>query len=363
MKAVRIAVACALWIALLACSRPETSTVSERCDAAIPEIASGFGARGPHAVEVETLRNPRWHGQEVSLHFPAGVAAPVPVVFFEHGNDLAEPKFYAALIDHIVSTGIAVVFSPYGIGSNIHVDRYDAIEAGVEAAVQEWGDRLDLTRVGFAGHSYGAGALPWLAQRGLVGHGWGSRGALLFSLAPWFSLAVSPEESSRLPAHLRALFVVFEGDKVNDHRIAISQYRALGVPENGKQYVLVRASEHAGCKLPARHTLPQSIGLRARDDALDERVLFRLFDALAAWAFEGDEAGRAVAFGNGSDEQVDLGGWPDGTKLTPLEVRRDPQPAHESSYYLFQVGDRDDWIRYGERAADAVSPGDAAPAP
>ena len=284
-------------------------------------------------------------------------------MFFEHGNDLAEPKFYAALIDHIASTGVAVVFSPYQIGSNIHVDRYDAIREGVEAAVARWSDRLDLTRVGFAGHSYGAGALPWLARFALVEKGWGGEGALLFSLAPWYALAVTPEEMGALPAQLRALFLVFEADKVNDHRIAISQYRALGVPEAGKQFVLVRASEHDGCKLPARHTLPQSVGLRARDDALDERVLYRLFDALAAWAFRGDAAGRAVAFGNGRVEQVDLGSWPDGTKLTPLTVSRDPQPARPSSDYLFRIDDRDDWIRYGEAGGEAVNPGGAAPVP
>lgn len=335
----------------------------EGCDAAIGKLASGFGARGPHAVAVESLQNPHWPGRRVSLHFPAGALEPAPVVFFGHGNDLGEPKFYAALIDHIVSTGIAVVFSPYTIGSNVHVDRYDELRAGVDAAVDAWGERLDLTRVGFAGHSYGAGALPWLAHLSLVERGWGREGAFLYLLAPWYALEISPEGMRALPPHLRALFVVFEGDEVNDHRIAISQYRALGIPEDGKQYVLVRASEHDGCRLPARHTVPQSVGLQARDDALDERVIFRLFDALAAWAFAGDEAGRAVAFGNGSAEQVELGTWSDGTALTPLEVRRDPQPVRESSHYLFQVDDREGWIRYGERDAEAISPAGAAPAP
>jgi hypothetical protein len=362
MPAVRIALACALWVASLACS-PSDSAVAGRCDEAIGKITSGLGARGPHAIGVESISNPRWPSQQVSLHYPEGVAESVPVVFFGHGNDLGEPKYYAALIDHIVSTGIAVVFSPYAIGSNVHVDRYAAIRAGVDAAVAEWGERLDLSRVGFVGHSYGAGALPWLAHYAVVEQGWGREGALLFSLAPWFALQLSPAELSALPPRLRALFVVFEGDKVNDHRIAISQYHAIGVPDDGKQYVLVRASENQGCKLPSRHTLPQSVGLRARDDAFDERVLFRLFDALAAWAVRGDVAGRAIAFGNGSAEQVELGNWSDGTKLTPLEVRRDPQPAHAPSHYLFSFDDRDGWIRYGERGVEAVNPGDAAPGP
>jgi len=361
MQAVRIAFACVICVASFACSQADSAAAPERCDAEIEKISSGFGARGPHEVGAVTVSNPRWPGQQVSLYFPEGISAPAPVVFFGHGNDLGEPKFYAALIDHIASTGIAVVFSPYLIGSNVHVDRYDAFRAGVDVAVEEWGERLDLARVGFVGHSYGAGALPWLAHHALVERGWGTEGALLFSLAPWFSLAVSPAELRELPEQLRALFVVFEGDKVNDHRIAIAQYRGLAVPDDGKQYVLVRASENEGCKLPARHTLPQSVGLRARDDALDERVLFRLFDALAAWAFVGDAAGRTVAFGNGGSEQIELGSWPDGTPFVSLVVSRDPQPVHESSHYLFQVDDRDGWIRYGEPGGDAVSPGDAAP--
>lgn len=362
MNAARVAVACAAWSILLGCSQAEPAP-AERCDVAIEGLAAGFGARGPHSVASARIENPRWPGQQVSLHYPEGAMVPVPVVFFGHGNDLGEPRFYAALIDHIASTGIAVVFSPYAIGSNVHVDRYDAIRSGVDAAVEQWGDRLDLSHVGFVGHSYGAGALPWLARHALVERGWGSEGALLFSLAPWYALAISAEELRGMPERLRALFIVFEADKVNDHRIAIAQYRKLGVPNDGKQYVLVRASENEGCKLPARHTLPQSVGLRARDDALDERVLFRLFDGLAAWAFRGEESGRAVAFGNGRAEQVELGSWPDGTKLTPLEVRSDPQPVHESSHYLFEVDDRDGWIRYGEPGTVGISPGDAAPGP
>jgi len=354
---------CALWVASSGCSPSDPVATPERCDEAIRHIATGFGAHGPLEVAVAAISNPRWPSQQVSLHYPQSVAEPVPVVFFGHGNDLGEPRYYAALIDHIVSTGIAVVFSPYAIGSNIHVDRYAAIRSGVDAAIAEWGEKFDLSRVGFVGHSYGAGALPWLARYALIEQGWGAEGALLFSLAPWFALQPSPAELSALPPQLRALFVVFEGDKVNDHRIAIAQYRGLGVPADDKQYVLVRASENKGCKLPARHTLPQSVGLLARDDALDERVLFRLFDALAGWAFRRDAAGRALAFGNGSAEQVELGSWPDGTKLTPLEVLSEPQPAHESSHYLFSVDDRDDWIRYGERDAEAVSPDGVAPGP
>jgi hypothetical protein len=341
-------------VALLALALPGCGAREERprldCATAVAPIEAGFGARGPHAVAVETLPNPRWPGQRVSVHLPAVASAPLPVVLFAHANEQGDPAIYAALLDHIASRGSAVVFSPYAIGSAVHSDRYDALWSGFEAAVEMLGARLDVSRMGFVGHSYGAGALPSMARRALDEKGWGSLGALLYAMAPWFALDATPEQLRDLPEHLRVLIQVFEDDNATDHRIAIEQYRAVGVPEDSKQFVLVRSDSQGGCQLPAVHSLPQSRGLRARDDALDAYAVFRLFDALAADAFAGDPVGRRIAFGHGSVEQVAMGHWPDGTPVAPLVVSRDPQPLRGEGAYIFRWSDRHGWRRYGERS-------------
>jgi hypothetical protein len=287
----------------------------------------------------------------------------VPVVFFAHANGRNDPAAYAALIDHIVSRGYAVVFAPYAIAKDVHTQRYDAIWSGFEAAAKEWSGQLDLSRVGFVGHSYGAGALPWLVRRALLDEGWGTNGGFVFSLAPWFALAIEPAALGAMPPNLRAVFVVFEEDTSTDHRIAIAQHQAFGGPDTAKAFVLVRADANGPCRLPAPHTVPQSTGLRARDDALDERGLFRLFDALAADAFAADVEAGQLLFGGGRVREIAMGTWPDGTPVAPLLVSRDPEPVHPQSHYLFRISDREGWLRYGEPAGRAVSPDGAAPAP
>jgi hypothetical protein len=346
------AVAAALLaLALPGCGDREAAAPRRAdCASAIAPIATGFGARGSHAVSVKTLPNPRHPEQRVSVHLPVGPAEPVPVVLFGHGNEQSDPAIYAALVDHIVSRGYAVVFSPYAIESPIHADRYDALWSGFEAALESFGDRLDRSRMGFIGHSYGAGALPFAAHRALREKGWGAQGAFLYSMAPWYAFGITPEQMLELPDHLRVLIQVFEDDTATDHRIAIEQFHAIGVQPTFKEFVLVRSDANGACRLLAVHTVPQSTGPRARDDAIDFHAVFRLFDALAAFAFSGDAAGRGIAFGNGSAEQVFMGHWRDGSPVAPLVVRRDPKPLRDEAEYIFRTSDREGWRRYGERS-------------
>jgi len=350
MAAARTAVAGFALLGLLCCGESTAPAPPlADCASAVAPIAAGFGARGPHPVAVETLPNPRWPGQRVSVHLPADALAPVPVVLFAHANEQSDPAIYAALIDHIASRGTAVVFPPYAIGTAVHEDRYDALWSGFEAAVEFLGDRLDVSRMGFVGHSYGAGALPFLAQRALREKGWGADGALLYAMAPWYALFVTPEQMRDFPERLRVLIQVFEDDNATDHRIAIDQFHAIGVPGDSKEFVLVRSDANGGCRLPAVHTVPQSTRLGARDDAIDLYGVHRLFDALAAYAFEGDETGRRIALGHGTAEQVAMGHWLDGTPVAPLVISRDPRPLRAEEEYLFRHGDRDGWRRYGGR--------------
>lgn len=351
--------ACALT-ACGACSAPESEPPSGAtdCASALEPLGAGFGAPGPHAVRRERVPNPYRPALEadrpeleVSVFLPEGADPPVPLMVFGHANDVADPDHYAALIDHIVSRGFALIFSPYMVGSAVHADRYAALRAGVRAAVDVHRELLDLDRVGWIGHSYGAGALPHLARHARLEWGWGREGSFVHLLAPWFALdpGAGPAPPS-LPEGVLLLVQVFEEDTANDHRIAIDLLRGLGVPPANRDYVLVRSDRWRDCELPAVHTVPQSRGLRALDDALDDRAVFRLFDALAAAAFEKDPQGRQIALGGGSSEQVEMGTWPDGTPLRPLVAGPDPEPAKPPSDYIFRQAEAEGWRRYGGEA-------------
>lgn len=357
-----VAVACAaLSLCTAACSdrAPEPPTAQADCGAVEPPSGPGdFGAPGSQAVSVHTLPNPLYPQLDVTVYLPASsdADARAPVILFAHANGLEDPSAYRALIDHMASRGNAVIHSPYMIGTQVHRERYEALWAGVQAAVAAHGARLDLTRVGFVGHSYGAGALPYLALRALVREGWGTTGAFLYSMAPWYPLFVSDAELAQLPADLLALTLVFEADDVNDHRIAIELHRALPMPDDRKSYLLLVSDARGGCALPALHSVPQSGGLGGRDDAFDRNVVARLFDAVAAAAFSDSADGRRVAFGRGGNEQVATGRWPDGAPIAPLVWREVPEPVRPESFYLFQLGDREGWERYGDAPASTERP-------
>jgi dienelactone hydrolase len=345
------ALGCLLAFVIAGCRESPDGQV--RCEAAVAPIREGFGAPGPHRSVEQSFPNPEWPSMRVVVRLPVEAQRPVPVILFAHAFGTPEPRAYEALLTHITSRGFAVVFSPYMVETTTHADRYAALWSGIAEAARRYPRRLDLGRVGIVGHSYGAGAAPFLGRRALVEEGWGADGAFLLAMAPWYPQGISPEQMRSLPAHLKALIVVFEEDGVTDHRIAMELFHALPLPASEKDYVLFQSDAHGPCKLPAVHTVPQSGGLAARDDALDERGVFRLFDALAAYAFEGDALAQRVALGEGDPAQVFMGHWPDGTPVAPLIVPREPRPVAEEATYLFRYSDAAAWARHGEASPES----------
>jgi 4-amino-4-deoxy-L-arabinose transferase-like glycosyltransferase len=340
----RLAMA-ALAAVALACGEPSTRD-TDPCAQALAPLEQGFGARGPHAVRRERLASPADPARAVWLFTPADAAAPLPVVVLAHAYDTGDPDTYRGLIEHVVSRGTAVVFPEYMVADARHPARYEALWQGLTAAAREHAPLLDLTRLGVVGHSFGAGAAPWLLARARREQGWGER-AFLLLLAPWYPLGLTPAELAAYPADVKALTLAFDDDTATDHRIGIELFRSLGVAE--KDYLRVPGIAHGACGLSAPHTVPQSSGLGARDDALDERALYRLLDALAAYAFTGDAGGRKVALGRGDVAQVDMGRWRDGSPLPRLIWSPVPAPPHPEERYIFRASQRAEWERYGEK--------------
>lgn len=277
----------------------------------IPPIASGYGANGVFTMTDDRFASPLFPTENVHVFRPAERSSIAPVIFFAPGFGATDPANYRPLIQHIVSRGYAVVFSPFQIiagDGSVYERRYDTIFAGYEEAVKRYGNFFDLTRIGFIGHSYGGGASFAMLQRGGVGKGWGNRGLFLFALAPWYVYEITTKQLLAFPIHAKVLVQVYEADTVNDHRIAKEVFERTGLPAREKDFVMLRSDQQQGLELDASHGTPSG----QAPNALDYYGIWRLFDALADYAFNGTTAGQQLALGNGNAQQRFMGNWPNG---------------------------------------------------
>jgi hypothetical protein len=302
------------------CASPAAAAVGAAC--AAQPINAGYGAEGPYGVETEQLANPGDPADQMTIYFPRGMKAAAPVVFFAHGFGPGLAATYADIIRHMVSRGDIVVFSTYPLRGVTIDDRYDSLWQGFAAAAEHFGARMDLGRVAFIGHSFGAGAVPAMAYHGLVEKGWGRNGAFLMELAPWYSYQAGNAKIAALPAQAVQFVEVYDQDEVNDHRMAIDLYKASRA--TSRFYVLVQSNE--ACHFTADHATP------GRNDAAIQKqyAIARPFDALAASVFDASAAARRAL--------ETLGETSSGYQ--PLRSMDAPEPDRPESFYRFRWSDQ-----------------------
>lgn len=231
-----------------------------------------------------------------------------PIVFFLQALDGNHPIHYVHLLFHIVSKGSCVVFATVDTVFVTHEIRYNQLWNGVSKAVNLLSDRMDTSKIGFVGHSFGAGAAPSMYKRALEAQ-WGSDGAYLFLMSPWFVFDMAPEDWPKIPWQTRIYIQVYEDDRYNDQEIAIREIWDMldQHPPNHRQYALVRSDrisqEKSECSLPAGWGVPmscadpKSINNGNRLNGHDVWAVWRRLDAVQECAFEKSDApGCALAF-------------------------------------------------------------------
>lgn len=301
-------------------------------------ITAGYGAPGPFGIERVGFASPLFTQEDVYVYRPRGgpqgAGGRVPVIFFTPGFSNTKPEEYAALIDHIVSQGYALVFSPFQIISGdltLNEKRYDTIWRGFEEAVRRYGDGFDLDRVGYVGHSYGGAASLAMSLRGTT-RGWGKKSLLLYVMAPWYFFQLGVRDLVGFPSHARLVMQVFEEDTICDHRIAKEIFDRINLPSREKDFLMLRGDQRQGSRLEASHGVPSEGN---RSDALDYYGVYRIFDALADYSFNGSDAGRRIALGNGSREQRFMGVWSDGVPVREMLAGDCVPLTRSSSTFLF----------------------------
>ncbi len=262
-------------------------------------LAGDYGSFGQFAVTRQVMANPDASAPApISVFVPSNATAQnkVPVVFFSHGFGGFSYQFYEGLMRQLASNGYIVVFSPYT--SNVlttHAVRYNQLWNGFLTAVQQDAAIMDLTKVGFAGHSYGAGATPEMARRG-VRQGWGANGLFLFSMAPWYNWGTNMEQ---IPAGAKMIVQVYWDDATNQHLIGQNDVWNKLPQIVERKWQVIRASQ-TYCTLAAGHSVPVTDGLGQTDgltNGYDSWGVWRRLHALAVYTFSGSQQAKTVAFG------------------------------------------------------------------
>ncbi|HXG85282.1 MAG TPA: hypothetical protein VNI84_14775 [Pyrinomonadaceae bacterium] len=297
----------------------------------VTTLPNDYGRLGKLAVTRQAIQHPdEGVPDKVSVFVPES-ATPGnrrPVVFFAHGFGGTDYRFYEDLLRQLSSNGYIVVFAPYTASFfTTNAARYQQIWSGFQLAVQQYGGLMDTSKVGFAGHSYGAGAVPEMTKRG-VERGWGGGGLFMFAMAPWFSWGT---DYSRIPANAKLVVQVYWDDATNEHLIGQNDvWNRLPQITERKWQVIRRAS--AFCSLEANHRLPVTgvVGGTGGDvNAFDYWGVWRRLHALSEYTFNNNANAKNVAFG--IDAQ--MGRWRMAAlrPVTPLQATDAPVVNSQSN--------------------------------
>ncbi len=230
---------------------------------------------------IDSMPNPEWPEHFVYLFCPISSKEPIPVVFFCHGIGASCPSNYGGLISRIIQNGYAVMYSPFKTSLFKPNKCYTMMWNGFKGGVKKWGMKLDTTRIGFVGHSYGGGAVPGLAHKALTKHHWGSQRAFLYIMAPWFSHWITQKDLETFPPNTHLVIQVFENDNINDPRMALDIYETINISPHNKWFIYTHNDSCEDGILIADHEQPMNkCGSGSPSDSLCHFGFSQIIDTL-----------------------------------------------------------------------------------
>jgi hypothetical protein len=290
------------------------------------QTTHGFGSNGRCSQTSTVLNNPKWPSEKVYVYLPKGPAsAPTggtcggskrPTVVLAHGTSESDPTTFAALVTHLVSNGNVVVYPTHTMEASdkqSNVNAYYAVRDGMVAAVATT-PRIDTSRMGIWGHSFGGGMVPYLVQQ-VAARGWASASLWMSIVAQADTLLVTKPGTRTItvPAWTRSMTVSMEDDEDADNRLGIDVFESLNLPYPQKVYVRLNSDAHGQPPIVAEHTAAAGGG-GTGVDAVD----------YALWRYADGLESCALGLGGCAADVTHLGSWSDGEPVTPALVAEHP---------------------------------------
>lgn len=260
------------------------------------------------------------------------------VVVFVHGYGGINPVIYGKWIKHLVRKGNIVIYPRYQLDMLIpRTPQFtENVATGVKAALEELNKeghvKPIVSKLAFVGHSWGgvitANLCKQYKEYGIP------QPHVAFLCAPGTSILRGGrlDDYGGMPADLNLLIAVSDEDEIVGDEFALQVFKEA---KEVKQRNLVRfyTDTHGEPPLFANHNQPYCMdddfdcGIhnytykRAMSlnsvDAFDYYGYWKLFDAMLACSRSGEYCD--YAFG-GSENQLFLGAWEDGTPVKPFVV-------------------------------------------
>jgi len=278
----RYLLAVVLMVGMGACALPVPDPIPATAGARGTDVPGNDGPCG--SVRREVFNPAQWE-LPTFVFEPTGAGAcsagDRPVIFFGHGYLASFTEGYRQFVDHLVSRGFVVIYPGYQVEFD-PPKQYAAEDGGFVAGIASLPPgRVDLSRIGFVGHSFGAGMIPSMMQLA-VARGWGSAALWAVQLSPAWEYGVG-DGPIQLPPHARVLTISYEHDVFVDTQVATEGLLAMTIPDDHKRQMIVWDSY----PLISDHLLPLTLPLASSVDHYDRWATWRPVDAWSRCALDG----------------------------------------------------------------------------
>jgi len=243
----------------------------------IEVLQSGYGTFGTHEVATKTIPNQAFPNLQTMLYYPKDLTQNRPTLFFYAGAGVSNANTYKALFYFIASKGYNIIFITY---ADYNLRPLPSVSRD---ALEEFSNHIDKTRVGFLGHSMGAGAAFWLINQLSE---LGSNARILFPLASGYSAfnvqynMIPSDKIIALPANTKMIQQVYAKDYSTDVRIGIDLFLNNSLTNDDKDFMFIYGDENH---------IADHMSMASQGDydynAFMQRTIFRPLDALMDEAF------------------------------------------------------------------------------
>lgn len=258
-------------------------------DANITLLSAGYGAFGKYSVKTKSIENNRYNYKpeyqklnlKTVLYHPVGIDTPRPTLFFYGGYRSQTPDRYKGLLYFVASKGYNIIFltCPKAELRNLKLVTQDAIDA--------FASYIDKTKVGFIGHSMGAGVTFWMIKE--FESQLGSKARLLFPMASGYTAfntdLIPTEKDIQLPSNTKMIQQIYAKDFTTDIRIGIDLFLNNTILIENKEFMFIYGDQN--------HTADHSsMAHDEQYDAFMQRSIYRPLDALMDEVFNNNPSAR-----------------------------------------------------------------------